>query len=65
MSRTELKSRWAVPLRANSLLAIVKGEKVRPVLYVSGPAGHSFNDCVDSRKLEKVKMDAALSLYKL
>jgi hypothetical protein len=40
--------------------------EVRPVLNVSGPAGHSFNGCVDSSKREKVKMDAAGSfIYKL
>jgi hypothetical protein len=36
------------------------------VLNVSEPAGHSSNECVDSSKREKVKMDAAGSFtYKL
>ncbi len=44
----------------------MKGEKVRPVLNVSGPAGQSSNDCVDSSKRENVTVDAAGSfIYKL
>jgi hypothetical protein len=52
--------------RANSLLAIVKGEKVRPVLNISEPEGNSFNDCIDSSKLGKLKMDTVRTFsYKL
>ena len=42
--------------RANPLATICKNGKVRPIMNMSGPIGKSFNDNVDSRKLEKVHM---------
>ncbi len=52
--------------RVNPLMAIVRNGKVRPVLNMSGPAGRSFNDNVDTGKLERVHMDNAKKFgYKL
>ncbi len=45
--------------RANPLMAVVRNNKVRPVLNMSGPKNKSFNDNVDKNQLEKVKMDSA------
>ena len=45
--------------RANPLMAVVRNGKVRPVLNMSGPKGQSFNDNVDTGKLEKVHMNTA------
>jgi hypothetical protein len=41
------------------MIAIVKGQKVRPVLNVSEPSGRSFNDNVDKYQVERVMMDNA------
>ena len=46
-------------LRINSLMAIPKDNKIRPVLNVSQPLGFSFNENIDDNKLEKVKMSSA------
>jgi hypothetical protein len=47
--------------RVNGMIAITKGNKTRPVLNVSEPAGRSFNDNVDITEVEKVYMDSAKS----
>ena len=47
--------------RVNSMIAVIKGEKTRPVLNVSEPAGTSFNDNVDKHEVERVVMDTARS----
>jgi len=52
----------AAPLRgfrANTLMAVHRNGKVRPVINMSGPAGGSFNENILSHKLEKVKMATA------
>jgi hypothetical protein len=41
------------------MIAIIKGEKTRPVLNVSVPEGNSFNDNVEILDVEKVHMDTA------
>ncbi len=43
----------------NGMIAIIKGQKVRPVLNVSEPSGTSFNDNVDKYQVERVMMDNA------
>jgi len=45
--------------RVNSILAIPQEGKVRPVLNVSLPENNSFNDNIDSLRLEKVHMSSA------
>ena len=45
--------------RVNPLMAVVRNNKVRPVLNMSGPKNKSFNDNVDRSQLEQVKMDSA------
>jgi hypothetical protein len=50
--------------RANSILAIDQGSKVRTVLNLSVPEGFSFNDNVDEGKLEKVHMSSAKKFAK-
>ncbi len=45
--------------RVNSLLAVPQEGKVRPVLNVSLPDGHSFNDNIDINLMEKVHMSSA------
>ena len=45
--------------RINSLMAVAKCNKIRPVLNVSAPAGSSFNENIDDNMLEKVKMSSA------
>ena len=45
--------------RVNSLMAIVQGPKVRPVLNVSLPKLYSFNDNIEVNAMEKVKMTSA------
>jgi hypothetical protein len=45
--------------RVNGMIAIIKGQKVRPVLNVSEPGGSSFNDNVDKYQVERVTMDNA------
>jgi hypothetical protein len=47
--------------RVNGMIAITKGNKTRPVLNVSEPAGRSFNNNVDIKEVEKVYMDSAKS----
>lgn len=52
--------------RTNSLAAIVRNGKVRPVLNMSGPKGKSFNDNVMKEKPEKIHMATAKQFgYKL
>jgi hypothetical protein len=41
------------------MIAIIKGQKVRPVLNVSEPSGTSFNNNVDKYQVERVTMDNA------
>jgi hypothetical protein len=41
------------------MIAIIKGQKVRPVLNVSEPSATSFNDNVDKYQVERVMMDNA------
>jgi hypothetical protein len=50
--------------RSNALLAIHQGEKVRTVIDLSAPAGHSFNDNVCTVKLEKVYMSSVKQFAK-
>lgn len=45
--------------RANTLMAVHRNGKVRPVINMSGPKGGSFNDNILKHKLEKVKMSTA------
>ena len=45
--------------RVNPLKVVVKPDKVRPVLNVSSPAGHSFNDNICEEAMEKVVMSSA------
>ena len=45
--------------RTNPLAAVVRNNKVRPVLNMSGPKGESFNDNVDKLKLERLHMGTA------
>ena len=45
--------------RANPLSVIERNNKIRPVLNMSSPKGASYNDNIDKRKLEKVKMSTA------
>jgi len=45
--------------RANTLMAVNRGGKVRPVINMSGPSGGSFNDNMLKYKLEKVRMSTA------
>ena len=45
--------------RVNPLMAIERNGKVRPVLNVSETAGRSFNDNVDTNKIEKSYMSTA------
>jgi hypothetical protein len=45
--------------RVNGMIAIIKGQKVRPVLNVSEPSGTFFNDNVDKYQVERVTMDNA------
>ena len=45
--------------RANPLAVIVRNGKVRPILNMSGPLGRSFNDNVEEKKLEKLRMGTA------
>jgi hypothetical protein len=50
--------------RANAILAIDQGEKVRTVLDLSSPKNFSFNSTVDEQKLEKVHMSSAKQFAK-
>jgi hypothetical protein len=45
--------------RSNCLVAIEQPNKVRPVLDISLPKGHSFNDNVSKHLVEKTKMATA------
>ena len=45
--------------RVNPLAAVVRNNKVRPVLNMSGPKGESFNDNVEKTKLERLHMGTA------
>jgi hypothetical protein len=45
--------------RANCLMAVVKKNKVRPVVNLSSPKNHSFNSNVDKPAVMKVKMSSA------
>jgi hypothetical protein len=45
--------------RANPLMAVVRKGAVRPIVNLSAPKGSSFNNNVDSYKLEKVRMATA------
>ena len=45
--------------RVNSILAVPQDGKVRPVLNVSLPENHSFNDAIDQNLMEKVHMTSA------
>jgi hypothetical protein len=47
--------------RANPLLAVARNNAIRPIVNLSEPKGHSFNDNVDQSKIEKVKMATAKS----
>jgi len=47
--------------RSNTLMAIDRNDKIRPVINMSGPKDHSFNSNMDSLKIEKVKMSTAKS----
>jgi len=46
-------------LRSNTLMAVERGGKIRPVINMSGPDGFSFNSNIDKLKLEKVRMASA------
>ncbi len=46
-------------LRVNPLMAAVQKTKVRPILNLSAPKGHSFNDAVDLFGVDKLKMSSA------
>jgi hypothetical protein len=50
--------------RANSLLAIKQGEKVRTVIDLSSTALRSFNDNISTVKLEKVYMTSVKQFSK-
>jgi hypothetical protein len=50
--------------RANAILAIDQGDKVRTVLDLSSPKNFSFNSTVDEKKLEKVHMSSAKQFAK-
>ena len=45
--------------RTNCLMAVDQGHKIRPILNVSAPEDHSFNDNVDELLCEKVQMATA------
>jgi hypothetical protein len=45
--------------RSNPLIAIMRNDKIRPVINMSGPKGQSFNDNLDKFKIEKVRMTTA------
>jgi len=45
--------------RSNTLMAVERGGKIRPVINMSGPSGNSFNSNIDKLKLEKVRMATA------
>ena len=45
--------------RANPLVAVARNNKIRPVINMSGPKGHSFNENLDKSKIEKVNMTTA------
>jgi len=45
--------------RSNTLMAIDRNDKIRPVINMSGPKDNSFNSNMDSLKIEKVKMSTA------
>jgi hypothetical protein len=47
--------------RANPLMAVVRKGTVRPIINLSAPKGASFNDNVNTYKLEKVHMATAQS----
>jgi len=51
--------------RANSMMAIQQGDKVRLVLNMSYPKENSFNDNVDEDKVGKVAMSSANNSAKL
>ena len=38
---------------------VVRNDKVRPILNMSGPVGESFNDNVNEKKLERLHMGTA------
>jgi len=46
-------------LRVNALMAVDQKDKIRPVVNLSLPTNASFNDNVDTEKLEKVSMATA------
>jgi hypothetical protein len=48
----------------NPLIAIQQNGKVRPVLNMSEPKGNSFNENVESVKLEKVFMSSSKQFSK-
>jgi hypothetical protein len=50
--------------RVNPLIAIQQNGKVRPVLNMSEPKGNSFNENVESVKLEKVFMSSSKQFSK-
>ena len=45
--------------RSNSLMAIERNGKVRPIINLSSPKGRSYNDNINKIKLEKVNMSSA------
>jgi len=45
--------------RSNSMIAAERKGKVRVIMNLSAPEGSSFNDAVDTAKLEKVRMATA------
>ncbi len=47
--------------RANSLMAIPKNGKVRPIVNLSSPKGGSYNDNINNLLIEKVRMSTARS----
>jgi hypothetical protein len=45
--------------RSNALMAVSRNGAVRPIIHMSKPEGHSFNDNLDLIKMEKVHMNVA------
>jgi len=45
--------------RSNTLMAVERNDKIRPVINMSGPDGASYNSNIDKLKLEKVRMSSA------
>ena len=55
----EKKSPGTNGLRANPIAVVVRNNKIRPILNMSGPIGKSFNDNVNRDKLERLHMGTA------